>query len=362
VDLSVGSRRNLAPSGYVIPAGRVTIATDLDQVLGVLNPDTRSRLAILLNEAGTAVVGRRQDFNALLGELPHDISGLTTLLGQLVSDNHTLASVLQNSSEFIAQGAKRRRDISRMIDVLGRTAGVIDTRQTALEQTLGRAPATLAALRVFLGKLDAATVPLGPAARELTAATPPLLLTLDRLALFRRSAEPTLRTAIEVAPELTHLATGVTPVLRQARPALAAVDSLSTRALPAIGRTIDGSVDNILAVVDNWSRAIQFRDGLSHVFRGEASFTPNTITALINNLLKANLTTPAKPHAGTHRATAAVTSTGVTEPASPAAGAPTRNPKDVGGLVAAILAPVTPPSVAPATHNLGSLLNYLLGR
>jgi phospholipid/cholesterol/gamma-HCH transport system substrate-binding protein len=289
VDLSIGNRDDPAPSGYVIPAQRVTVATDLDRVLAVLAPDTRARLSLLLNEAGTALVGRKQDFGHLLGVLPHDIGDATTLLSQLVSNNQTLGSVLQNTGQFVARAAQRRRELTRMINVLGRTAGVIDTRQVALQQTLVRAPATLASLQGFLTKLDAATVPLGPAARELAAAAPPLHLTLGRLAPFAHAADPTLRTATQVAPDLTRLAQRVTPVLRRAQPTLASVTALSTQALPTIGMTLDGSVDNILAVLENWSRAIQLRDGLSHVFRGEASLTPDVLTSLIKTLLHTNV-------------------------------------------------------------------------
>jgi hypothetical protein len=47
---------------------------------------------------------------------------------------------------------------------------------------------------------------------------------------------------------------------------------------------LNKSVDNTLATVENWSRAIQFRDGLGHIFRGEASFSPQLYAGFIKNL------------------------------------------------------------------------------
>jgi len=59
VQLTVGDRAAPAPSGFTIPSSRVVPSTDLDQVLNTLDPDTRARLAIFLNEAGTALGGRK---------------------------------------------------------------------------------------------------------------------------------------------------------------------------------------------------------------------------------------------------------------------------------------------------------------
>ena len=44
------------------------------------------------------------------------------------------------------------------------------------------------------------------------------------------------------------------------------------------------SSDNILAVVDNWSKAVQLRDGLSHVFRGEASYSTEAVRTMVRIL------------------------------------------------------------------------------
>jgi phospholipid/cholesterol/gamma-HCH transport system substrate-binding protein len=364
VELVRGNKADPAPSGYVIPTTGVTVSTDLDQVLALLDPDTRARLAVLLNGAGATLSGRGQDFNHLLAELPHDASDATTLLNRLVSDNHTLGSVLLNSNAFVSEAAARRTDIDRMVSTVGRTAAVIDTRQAALRQTLADAPTTLLTLRRFLGKLDNATVPLGPAAREIAAAAPPLVQTLDRLEPFNQAADPTLNTATAISPELTRLALGVTPVLRAANPPLLSVVRLSTQALPTIGNTLDHSVDNLLGVVDNWGgHAISLRDGLSHIFRGEPSLTTDVVTEAIRRLLTLNgalakhnrrgqLPADRSPHSGFG--------------ASPAAATPATKPQPgPSGNATAPSQPAQPATTSqssPPAADLGNLLNYLLGR
>jgi phospholipid/cholesterol/gamma-HCH transport system substrate-binding protein len=284
VELAKGDLANPAPSGYVIPAAHVMTSTDLDQVLGVLDADTRTRLKILINEAGAAFTGRRADFSRLLQELPQSMIKATTLLNQLVSDNHTLGRLLASSDRFVSEVAGRRKSLTRMVDVLGQTAATVSARRAQLRQTLAQAPGTLATLQRFLGDLRATTIPLGPAARDITSTAPALSATLAQVDPFRKAADPALVQATGVAPELTHLAVGATPVLRRAAPTAASLASFST-ALTPVSDTLNHSVDNILAVIQNWSRAIQFRDGLSHVFRGEAVVTAETLRSIVDRLV-----------------------------------------------------------------------------
>src|SRR5204863_7569850 len=70
VAVDKGNANATAPSGFSVPRSRIGTSTDLDQVIGVRDADTRAQLAVLINEAGAAMIGRRADFNALLGELP----------------------------------------------------------------------------------------------------------------------------------------------------------------------------------------------------------------------------------------------------------------------------------------------------
>jgi phospholipid/cholesterol/gamma-HCH transport system substrate-binding protein len=283
VALSRGNPAEPAPSGYVLPASHVTTSTDLDQVLGVLDASTRARLAILINEAGTALTGRRADLSQILGQLPPSLTDATALLGRLVSDNHTLAHVVATSGQFVSAIAPQRQSLSRTIDVVGQTAVTVAGRRAQLRETLAQAPGTLRTLQSFLHELQATTVPLGPAARDISTTAPYLSSALAQLDPFRRAADPTLRRAITVAPELTRLALGATPVLRRANPVASSLSTLSTALTPVTG-TLNHSVDNILAIVENWSRAIQLRDGLSHVFRGEASITTDTLVSLVDRL------------------------------------------------------------------------------
>jgi len=299
IALDKGNTHRPAPSGFTIPRSRISTSTDLDQVLDVLDPGTRARLAILINEAGFAMTGRRADFNALLKQLPPTTVAATRLLEQLVSDNRTLADLVDRSDGFVAQIAERRHSLSGMVDAVGQTATTFAARRTRLRQTLARAPRMLQTLQRFLAELRSTTVPLGPAARNITDSAPALTSALTQIDPFRRAADPTLVQAREVAPALTRMADGATPVLRRATPT---VHSLATfgRALSPLSDTLDHSIDNLLAVIHNWSRAIQIRDGLSHIFNAQLAITPETLLSLVSQL-DGRHREASRPHVRTRR-------------------------------------------------------------
>lgn len=285
VSLDKGDPTTPAPSGYTIPTAQIGTSTDLDQVLDVLDPDTRARLAILINEAGVAMTGRRDDVNALLAELPRTAVSGTRLLEQFISDNRTLAHLVGRSDKFVARIARERRSLSRMVDAAGQTAATFAQRRERLRETLTRAPGTLRTLQGFLADLRATTRPLGPAARNISATAPGLQATLAEVEPFQRAAEPALVQARKVAPSLTRLAEGSTPVLRRTAPTLSSLADLG-QALVPVTDTLDNSMDNAVAVLHNWSRAIQFRDELSHVFNAQLVVTPDTLQSMVRRLAR----------------------------------------------------------------------------
>ncbi len=337
LQLAPGDRRDAAPSGYTLPA-RVTPATDLDQVLDVLAPDTRSRLTILIDEAGAAFVGRRQDFSALLGELPGSLSAGANLLGALDGNNRTLAELVSNSDGFITALDGRRSELARLVDTLGQTAVTVEPRDAALGNTLRRLPGTLVTAQRFLADLRRTTVPLGPAARDIETVAPPVDAVLLQIAPFTRAARPALSQATTDAPELTELAIKATPVLRVAAPTLEDLSTASVDLAP-VTQALSKSVDNIIATAWNWSHAVELRDGLSHLFRAEFTFSTKTVSYLVQRLLATGASSDAR-HGTTKAASQRTEAARVTKTPQPT----------TGGLPApAPLTPTSPAGLASAS-------------
>lgn len=280
VTLGRGDRSRPEPSGAVIPQSRVTTPVDLDQVIDVLDAPTRARLGILINEAGLGLTGRRLDFNALLKELPPSLQAATKLLDEVVSDRRTVATLVSRSERFVTRFAAERKRLGAMIDAAGGTMESLASRRQRLAETLSRAPATLRTLRGFLARLEGTARLLGPASGAISASVPPLSRTLDEVEPFRRAAEPALEQAVRTGPQLTRLADGATPVIRRANPALGQLARLA-RELAPVTRTLDRAVADVYGLLEGWGRATQTRDGLSHVFRGHALFSLDTIRSAL---------------------------------------------------------------------------------
>jgi phospholipid/cholesterol/gamma-HCH transport system substrate-binding protein len=285
VELVAGNPDDPAPSGYRIPPDRTIPATDLDEVLNVLDPDTRARLAIFLKESGIGFDGRKAELSGFIGDLPQAFSDAQALVAELVNDNRTLGHLVETSDAFVGELAAKREDLTEMVAVLRRSAAVAAERRAELGATIDQAPGTLLEAQRFLTRLEATTVPLGPAARVLSATAPTVSDTLDRLQPFRRDAEPALSAAVDVAPALTRLAKGAAPVLGSVLPPVNRLADFTEGPVPRIGNTLDGSVDNIIAIATNWAHAIQFRDGISHIFRGEVALSGEALRSMVGRLV-----------------------------------------------------------------------------
>jgi phospholipid/cholesterol/gamma-HCH transport system substrate-binding protein len=274
-----------APSGFELESGRVTQQTDLDQVLNVLDAPTRTRLAIFINEAGAAFTGRKDDFNSLLRDLGPTLGAGADLLGELNSDNLALRNLVTTTDGYVGELTAQRAKLVDLVDKVGGTAATVATHRAELRTTLANAPGGLRTLQTFLGRLEQATVPLGPAAEKIATSAVPLAQAQQALPAFVDAAVPALNTARDVAPDLTRLGREATPVLGRAVPAIDQLRSTAENDLPAVASTLNGSINNTVAVLENWARAIQYRDGLSHIFRGEASFAPDALISAVERVV-----------------------------------------------------------------------------
>jgi virulence factor Mce-like protein len=370
VALDPGNTSRPQPSGLTIPSQRITPSVDLDQVLDVLDPDTRTRLRLLINEAGIALAGRGMDLNRVLAQLPGGLAQAAELLDQLVSDNRALTDVVDRADSFVSRLTAQKADLARFVESADGAAATFAAKAAALERTLATAPAALRTLRSFVTELRPASAPLGPAARTLAATAPKLDATLEALPAFRRVLVPTLDEAIKTAPSLTRLGVKATPVIRRAVPASAALTTFTDRVQPTT-KVLGASIDDLLGVLEGWGRAIQGRDGLSHVFHGQVTLGADAVKTIIDAVTPA---APAKKQGGSGRRPPVIPGLPLLDPRPPAthvdpqsvAGAVKDVPEAVGKTVQGLLDALTgakpdaPPAPAPGRSATQTLLDHLL--
>jgi phospholipid/cholesterol/gamma-HCH transport system substrate-binding protein len=267
IDLRPGDLSHPLPAGAVIPLSRTGSPVELDDVLNMLDPGTRARMRIIINEAGVAMAGRGADFNSLLDRLPPALDQTGQLLNQIGQDNHTLQGLIVHSDRVISAITGRRDQLSGLVDSAGRALAVTASRRRQLGATITQAPWTLFRLRNTLGRLQSTANDLSPTMVDLRAAAPPLASTLQALPGFAHAASATLRTAQRVAPALTRLGVQGTPPVVRLRPTAAYLESFAHQLAPLLNTMATGGMRSLLGLVNGWTKVIQTSDGLGHVFR-----------------------------------------------------------------------------------------------
>ncbi|MCW3041155.1 MAG: Virulence factor Mce family protein [Solirubrobacterales bacterium] len=356
VDLTPGNA-DLRPasSGFEIPRARTTTPSDLDDVLSVLDADTRVALSAFLVSQGQALVGRGRDLGTTLLRLPPTLDAVGLLVNGLALHNRALGQLVERSDRILATAAPQRSALGRLVASADGAFGSLASRRTALGQTVQRAPGAIRQLRSTLVQLERTAVPLRPAARGLKATAQPLTATLRALPAFTAAARPTLRTARSVAPTLERLGRQAAPVVIRLRPAAASLRTFAT-ALRPVSSLLDNSIGDTLGVMQGWARAIQNRDNVGHVFRVSVELGGDAVNTL-NQFVKSPPARSAlrRPAANAGSVPGAPTVT----PAAPERRLPQLSlPK--------VIAPKLPlPNItAPGQlgSGLGGLLDYLMGR
>lgn len=276
VALNPGDSHARLPSGATLPESATAPPTDLDQVVDVLDAPTRADLAVLLNEAGLAVAGRRADVSAILRQIPLSFTAATRLLTQLVQDNHTLADAVSNSDQFITRIDAQAGDLKQAIGSSSQAAGVLAARAADLRQSVTGGPSAVATLtRVLDQATPVARELIGPAG-DVAAAAPVLNRVLSDVRPFTAAAVPTLNRAATVAPTLDRLAVQATPTVAAALPTVSSLQTIARLAQP-LSTWLGLSSQDFFNVFAGWSRAIQFRDGLGHIFNGDVFLNPKIV-------------------------------------------------------------------------------------
>jgi len=197
-----------------------------DEILSVLDADTRDYLKLLINGAGKGLNGRGNDLRQVfvrLGPLHRDIATLNRLVAtrkrnlrrlitnygstvqRLGREDRALVDLVRNSSEVFDKLANEDAQISGAIARLPSTLGQMEETLIRVDELGDTAGPAFEALRPAIRRLPAANAQLRPLAEEIE----PVLRT--RIRPFVRDARPYVR---DLRPAATNLAKA-SPDLRE---------------------------------------------------------------------------------------------------------------------------------------------------
>ncbi|HKF75027.1 MAG TPA: MlaD family protein [Candidatus Dormibacteraeota bacterium] len=122
--------------GGQIPRQRTLTPVEVDQVLSVLDADTRQRLVLLINTLGEAVQGRGQDLNASAADLRDVARSLETIAGAVASQSGHLDTLLASLDKVLQTLAAYHEQVRLLITDWDRLMRTLASSETDLEGTI----------------------------------------------------------------------------------------------------------------------------------------------------------------------------------------------------------------------------------
>lgn len=265
VSIDPGTSGSKLGSGAMLPISQAGDFVDVDQILSTLSGRTQGRARQLIRSAGSALAGRGDRLNALVGGATGTINPFADVVHVVNTDREQVARLIRGLGGVTAAVGERQdsiatigrqglasvraigdRDVAlrRLLDTLPATLTQVRSTSATLGQVTGQATPVLANLATAVREVRPAVRRLQPAAqegrgvvRELGAAAPPLQQTLANV---RSLSGP----AIAALPQVDRTLCQLNPMIRYLKPytndAVSAVTALgsSANSYDAIGHVI----------------------------------------------------------------------------------------------------------------------------
>jgi ABC-type transporter Mla subunit MlaD len=253
---------------HLLPLTNTSSPVDIDEINSIYRQPTRERLALIINEFGTALAGRGKDLNDAIHRANPALRDTDKLLAILASQNRTLARLATNSDTVLAPLARRRNQVAGFIVQANKTGQATAQVRGDISASIERLPAFLRQFRptlVDLGNLaDQAT----PVIRDLGTAAPGLNRFIEQLGPFSSASTPALKS-------LGQAADVGRPALVQAQPVANDLRQFATFADP-VSKSLDdltkslnatGGINHFMDYLFFQMQAINGFDGVSHYLR-----------------------------------------------------------------------------------------------
>jgi phospholipid/cholesterol/gamma-HCH transport system substrate-binding protein len=205
VELDPGSKdEELVEENGTIPVENSAQDVDPDEILRMMDADTRPYLTALINGVGKGLRGRSNDLRevfARLGPLHRDLDRLNS---EVVKRRRNLARLIHNTGNSFTELGKRDRELTTLVRSSEAVFRALASEDDNISLAVSRLPSTLSNVEDALVQVDALGRAL-PALDELRPAVRQIPETNASLRPFAREATPILRDKIR-------------PFVRTARP------------------------------------------------------------------------------------------------------------------------------------------------
>ena len=202
--------------GFTIPIRATQPDVNPDEILSVLDRDTRDYLQLLLNGAGHGLQGRGGDLRDLFARFEPTHRDLARVNGAVATRRHQLSHLVTSLNVLSKELASHDDDLARLVDS---SASVFDSfakEQANVSSAVHELPSTLQQTTDTLGRVQTFAELLGPTTQNLRPAARALDPANHAVRPFAREATPQLRNHIR-------------PFVREARPLVRDLRPVSTQ-------------------------------------------------------------------------------------------------------------------------------------
>src|SRR3954454_23141939 len=267
-----------------LPLARTSSPVDIDLIGNINRLPYRQRLAIIINEFGTALAGRGDDLNRAIHRANPALRETDKVLGILAQQNRVLARLAVDSDRVIAPLADNRRRVANFIVEANKTGTATAERSADIERSFELFPGFLRQLQPTLQQLSDFADQTTPLLANLHTAAPDLNRFTAALGPFSTVATKSV-VSLGAASDIGR------PALEQSLPLVTQLAQFAQNALPvgkdlaALTKSIDktGGIERVMDYIFFQVTAINGFDGVSHYLRA----------ALMANLCSAYATAPA---------------------------------------------------------------------
>ena len=200
--------------GDQIPRAQTQVNVNTDEVIAMLDVDTRDYLRTLLDAGGQGLKDRGPDLRALLELSEPTFRQTERVVSALAERRQMMRTLVSNLRKLSEASAEKDTELAGLVDASATTFQALGEREAELTEATERLPGTLAAARDALADGRELVAEAGPALEALRPAA-------RRLGPALVAAQPLLRSALPIVrDDLRPLVREGIPLFKQLRPTL----------------------------------------------------------------------------------------------------------------------------------------------
>jgi phospholipid/cholesterol/gamma-HCH transport system substrate-binding protein len=211
-----GGDAPVAKPGFTIPIRATQPDVNPDEVLGVLDTDTREYLQLLVNGLGGGLNGRGGDLRDLFARFEPTHRDLARVNGAVATRRKELRHLVTSLNVLSKELASHDDDLASLVDSSATVFGAFAKEQANVSSAVHELPSTLSQTTDTLGRVDTFAELLGPTTEKLRPAARALAPANEAVRPFATEATPQLSKSIR-------------PFVRESRPLVRDLRPVSER-------------------------------------------------------------------------------------------------------------------------------------